>query len=120
MYTNIDKDNAFLVFKEFFRYSTLCQSSQCNSILSALKNIINHNYFKFGNTIWKQYSGVVMGAPPSCCIAMSYYFIHEANQLLPSFSTEIRFYSRYIDDVFGIWYHGSNPTLDKARWKAFK
>ena len=51
---------------------------------------------------------------------MLYYFIHEAYRLLPSFSTEIRFYRRYIDNVFGIWYHGSNPTLDKARWKAFK
>ena len=81
---------------------------------------MNHNYFKFGDTFWKQISGVAMGAPPSCCIAMLYYYVHKYLTLLPSFSTELQFYSRYIDDVLGLWYHGTNPELDNIRWNAFK
>ena len=87
--------------------------------MEAMTLIMRNNLFCFGDTFWKQISGVAMGAPPACCIAMIYYFIHESN-LLPSFSTELQFYRRYIDNVLGIWYHGTNRALDQTRWAAFK
>ena len=64
MYTNIDKDHDLMIFERFFCSSFLCITSPSTAILAALKNIMNHNYFKFGDTIWQQQSGVAMGAPP--------------------------------------------------------
>lgn len=60
-----------------------------------------------------------MGDPPSCCVAMLYYYVHEFLTLLLSFSCELIFYTRCIDDVFGVWYHGTNKALNNAQWKAF-
>lgn len=50
MYTNIDRDHALLVFERFFKTSPLCASSPGKAIVSALKIIMLHNYFKFGDT----------------------------------------------------------------------
>ena len=75
-----------------------------------LEHCLNNNYVRFGSNIFKQSKGIAMGsriAPPLAILFMNTVesLLLATDRLQPSL------YLRYIDDVFGIWTHGS-ASLD--------
>ena len=79
---------------------------------------MDNNVFCFGNTYWLQLSGAAMGMPAACAYATISYGQHENAVILPTFSSNLLYFKRYIDDFFGIWLPPSNNKL--ATWEAFK
>ena len=73
------------------------------AIIEALEIILNNGTFDFGNTSWKQLTGVAMGAPSACRLATLYYGIHENETLLPKYDKNLHLFKLFIDDIFGIW-----------------
>ena len=117
MYTNINTDHALLIILQFLQTSPICADITTEPIIKALSIIMKNNLFQFGDTYWLQISGVAMGAPPACTIAMIYYYIRECS-FLPLFPS-ITFYTRYIDDGFLIWNHHPDTTIDQMNLDAF-
>ena len=48
-----------------------------------------------------------------------YFFIHERS-VIPKYSTNLAFYTRYIDDGNAIWIPCADPAEDDARWFSFQ
>ena len=82
-----------------------------------LKHCLNNNFVRFGQKYFKQTVGVAMGsriAPPLAIIFMdaveSLLLTSEDSQYQPAA------YMRYIDDVLGIWTHGSEKLDEYFRF----
>ena len=60
-----------------------------------------------------------MGAPPAPAFATLYYGIFEL-ELLNTFSSQLCYLKRYIDDQIGIWIHNPNPSIDSQLWQSFQ
>jgi hypothetical protein len=121
MYTNIDTEHALAVIETFLVSSPIPEMEQVNvkALVKALKIIMNHNVFRFGDTYWAQLTGTAMGTPPACMWATLYFAIHEGN-VIPQFADVLEFYRRFIDDGFGLWKPLSDPSADAARWSDFQ
>ena len=123
MYTNIDTKHALDEIEQFLRHTNplICvvENISVDAIIAAMKIIMYHNVFKFGNTCWVQLTGTAMGTPPAPMYATLYFAIHEYN-VIPD-TVCLPFYRRYIDDGIGIW----DPpiTFDdstiEAHWQQF-
>jgi hypothetical protein len=126
MYTNIDRYHAIGVIFTFFRtrLPILLPNCQLNleAILDAIRLVMSNNYFKFGDTFWKQICGTAMGTPPAPMYATLYFAIHEMD-IIPTFPS-LWFYRRYIDDGFGIWIpnNSNHPSAltDDQQWLLFQ
>ena len=59
------------------------------------------------------------GYPTCFCYATLYFGIYELT-LLPQFTTSISLYCHYIDEIFRVWFHHSNPNEDDAVWRYFQ
>jgi hypothetical protein len=78
---------------------------------------MKNNIFSFADSYWLQLCGTGMGTPVACAYATLTFGHHENTILLPTFSNNLIFYHRYIDDIFGIWL----PTPgDSLTWENFK
>ena len=82
-----------------------------------LRHCLNNNYVRFGQKYFKQTVGVAMGsriAPPLAIIFMdaveTLLLTSEDSQYQPAA------YMRYIDDVLGIWTHGSDKLDEYFRF----
>ena len=53
------------------------------AVIKALEIIMNNGTFDFGDTSWKQLTGVAMGTPSAFQVATLYYGIHENETILP-------------------------------------
>jgi hypothetical protein len=73
------------------------------AVIEALDLIMNNETFDFGDTSWKQLTGVAMGTPAACQLAALYYGIHENETLLPKYNKNLLLFKQFIDDIFGIW-----------------
>jgi hypothetical protein len=82
-------------------------------MLSQLLNIVmKNNVFEFNGTFYHQVEGVAMGT--SCAPAfanLSLGFKERMSNMLAVGDTGLRFYVRYMDDIFMIW-SGSRSSLD--------
>jgi hypothetical protein len=58
-----------------------------------------------------------MGTPVACACATLTFGHYENTVLLPTFSTSLLFYHRYINNIFGIWLPSPD---DNITWKNFK
>ena len=83
-----------------------------SDIEKLLRHCLSNNYVRFGQKYFKQTRGVAMGsriAPPLAIVFM------DAVESMLLTSTDSQYqpvaYMRYIDDVLGVWTHGSE-TLD--------
>ena len=77
-----------------------------------------NNYFKFGDTFWRQKSGTGMGISPAPPWATIFFGLYET-QLLAKWKQHISFYKRFIDDVLGIWLCHPCPIRDRKLWDEF-
>lgn len=121
MYTNIPTDFALRVIR---RYLTENQHRfpdlPVKAVVAGLTIIMKYNYFRFGDTIWKQLQGTAMGTPPAPPYATIFYGILEEKLLANRrFQANIVLYLRFIDDVIGIW-HVADPLTNPHTWEAFK
>ena len=76
-----------------------------------LEHCLSNNYVRFGKSVYKQVKGIAMGsriAPP-----LAILFMNTVESLMLTATTTLQpvTYLRYIDDIFGIWTHGS-ASLD--------
>lgn len=122
MYTNIDTDHALTVIHTFLKQSNLPASESFNvdALMAALRIVMQHNVFRFGDTFWLQTSGTAMGTPPAPMYATLYFALHEA-KIVPLYP-ELILYRRFIDDGFGIWVPDpdGSRTDDNLRWQTFQ
>ena len=78
-----------------------------DDLKTLLEHCLDNNYVRFGKDYYKQVTGIAMGsriAPPLAIV-----FMNSVESLILA-SDEIlqpALYMRYIDDVIGIWTHGS-------------
>ena len=77
MYTNIDTNHAITVLSTFLNTSTYATGIDPNACIDAIKIVMRHNIFKFGDTYWVQMNGTAMGTPPAPTYAQLYYLVHE-------------------------------------------
>lgn len=124
MYTNINTQHALAQITAFLESSPLCSDLSSTikcGLVAALRIIMCHNVFRFGDTYWLQLKGTAMGTPPAPMYATLYFAIHEMNTI-PQFQDNLLEYGRYIDDGFGIWTPSpdASPTSDFERWTEFQ
>ena len=120
MYTNIqtqpalDEISAYLRAEEGVNF----HHYRSQTLIDALQIIFRHNYFKFGDTFWRQKSGTGMGISPAPPWATIFFGLYET-KLLAKWKHHISFYKRFIDDVIGIWLCHTSPIRDQELWEEF-
>ena len=76
-------------------------------VKALLEHCLNNNFVRFGKSYYKQTTGIAMGsriAPPLAIV-----FMNAVESLILASDTTLQplLYMRYIDDIIGIWTHGS-------------
>jgi hypothetical protein len=120
MYTNIDTVIGIQSFHDFFVSQEEQIPENCPVIffLCILEIVMTNNIFNFGNTTWLQLSRTAMGTPATCRYATIAYGKNENTRILIKFNSQLLYYERYVDDIFGFWVP---PETDKeATWRKFK
>jgi hypothetical protein len=121
MYTNINTQEAIALISTYLRSSeSPCFTTGIDpeAVIAAIKIVMSHNVFKFGDTFWIQLQGTAMGTPPAPMYATLFFailemsFIHLYKQVLP-------FYCRFIDDGHGVWSPRCSSN-DREEWEQFK
>ncbi len=83
--------------------------------------VMKNNRIRFGQLIYHQIRGVVMGMSPAPTIANLYVSIYEATHILPLLlSKYILFYKRFINNGFAVWLHDLDPTINAKNWTDFQ
>ena len=120
MYTNIDTATGVSAIRDFIlnNLTELPKIFPTELFLLILTIIMENNIFTFANTFWLQLSGTAMGTPAACSYATISYGQHENCNILPKFQSQLLYYKRYIDNIFGIWLPPSSNQL--ATRNAFK
>lgn len=111
MYTNINTEHAIRAISEFFAedsFVTTFPGIDKDALLRGIEIIMRNSMFKFNNQCFLQLTGCAMGTPPAPPYATLYFYLHERN-VIKNFPS-CRFYTRYIDDVFGIWIPPDSST----------
>jgi hypothetical protein len=119
MYTNIDITTGLTSISNFFHTNERNLPTNFPSALfqQILEIVMKNNIFSFADSYWLQLCGTATGTPVACAYATLTFGHHKNTVLLPTFSNNLLFYRRYIDDVFGIWL----PTPgDSLTWENFK
>ena len=115
MYTNIPTHRALMLISRYLR-NNVFEGIPVKALMEALRLVMTNNIFTFGDTIWKQKTGTAMGTPPAPPWATLFYALCEET-FLDTFADNLINYSRYIDDVFGIWVPTSQ---NNDNWRLFK
>jgi hypothetical protein len=119
MYTNIDTATGLQSVEKLIVAHQHClpHNFPKNLFLRVLQLVMDNNIFSFGSSYWLQLSGTAMGTPAACAYAAISYGHFENSTLLTKFSSNLLYYKRYIDDVFGIWL---SPDSNKdSTWTSF-
>jgi hypothetical protein len=86
MYTNIDPDHCLDTLKKWLQLHKKDLPNDFPDdrlILEVMETVMKESVFQFGDTFWRQISGVAMGTPAACAIATIYYSYHEETSLFP-------------------------------------
>jgi hypothetical protein len=119
MYTNIPTDQTLTLICNHIRSTAhLIPDVPVEALCSALRIVMRCNIFSFGDTFWRQISGTAMGCPPAPPWANTFFGLFEAI-FLPIFQDNLYLYTRFIDDVNGIWTI-QNPATNDETWEQFK
>ena len=82
-----------------------------DGLQTLLRHCLHNNYVRFGDKYYKQTKGIAMGSRMAPPLAIA--FMHTLESLiLSSPGHQPALYLRYIDDILGIWTHGTD-ALDK-------
>ena len=120
MYTNINTEIAISAIHDYIvSHQALFPLLPVTPLTEALQLLMRHNIFQFGDTFCEQLSGTAMGAPPAPTYANASFATHEA-VLLPQYTSQLAYYKRYIDDIFGIWIPHPDPSIDAQLWTQFQ
>ncbi len=93
----------------------------CKAVKEAMEMVMKYNRMRFGNLIYHQIGGIVMGMSPTPTIANIYVAIYEHNHIIPHFDVKyLLFYKRFINDEFSVWLHDKDPTNNANNWNDFK
>ena len=105
MYTNIDTDHAIKVISLLLDelVPILPIDFPINAIKEAMEIIMKNHLFEWGALYFLQLLGTAMGTSAAVMWATLYYWYHEKTCLLPKYGNYLRYYKRFIDDMFGIW-----------------
>jgi hypothetical protein len=130
MYTNIDTNTGIRAFEMLFsEYSNLIPNDFPQELfLNILRIVMENNIFKFGDTYWLQTQGTAMGTPAAPLYSILTYGYYENTTILKNFKTNLLYYKRFIDDIFGIWIDDDNSGKDSTQcgkdpikpWERFK
>jgi hypothetical protein len=120
IYTNIDTDLGITTFREFLQSNQekIPKDFPTNLFLHILATVMRNNIFTFTDTFWLQLSGTAMGTPIACAYATITLGHFENTNILTEYNSNLLYYRRYIDDVFGVWVP---PAKDQTtRWNSFQ
>jgi len=119
MYTNIDTATGLKSVEDFIltNYNQLPTDFPTELFLRILQLVMDNNIFSFGDSYWLQLSGTAMGTPVACAYATVSFGQYENTTILPKFSSNLLYYKRYIDDIFGIWLPPANNK--DSTWTSF-
>jgi hypothetical protein len=82
---------------------------------------MENNIFKFSDTYWIQTKGTAMGTPAAPLYSIITFGYHENNTILKNFKSNLIYYKRFIDDIFGIWLENPNDNYTQCdQWHNFK
>ena len=95
LYLNINIIKLLNSFRNFL--NNKFNQSQKNALVSALRCILFNQYFLFNNEIYKQSNGIYMGNTISPTLA--YLYLIEFDHRVMN-DSRVKYYARYIDDVF--------------------
>ena len=115
LYTNIphaDGINACIYFIEKYRHELPTFVPNTTILKTLFKFVLENNYFHFDNILYKQLFGTAMGtrmAPPYANLFLGK--LEEEHILNKKFKNNIKFYKRFLDDIFLIW-KGTLPEFD--------
>ena len=76
MYTNIKTGPALETISAYLRENSSKFSYPTEALIEALHIVFQNNFFKFGDTYWKQVSGTAMGTPPAPPWATIFFTLH--------------------------------------------
>ena len=119
MYTNIDTTHGIQVIDDWIDElgDDMPDGFPAKAVKEALRLVMKTNIFEFGDSFFEQISGCAMGTPVACIYATLYYAYHERSTLLSKYKSNLPLYTRFIDDIFGIWVpDNDNPDA----WEEFK
>jgi hypothetical protein len=104
MYTNIDMLTGVTSIKHFLsdNRDNLPDDFPTKLFLNILHIVMENNVFYFGNTYRLQLAGVAMGTPAACAYATISYGQDENAVILPTFSSNLLYFKRCINDIFRI------------------
>ena len=122
MYTNIQTEPALLVISNYLREhdNKTFRHYNATALIEALNIVFRNNIIKFGDTYWRQISGTGMGISPAPPWATIFFGTYESSTILPKWSHYVKFYRRFIDDVFGIWVSHPCPDRNNELWLEFQ
>ena len=110
MYTNIKTTAALNEIRAFMsRNRVTLKDTPITALNDALRIVMRNNVFTFDEKLFLQKTGTAMGTPPAPPYATIFFGIHE-EALLTTYSDNLFFYRRFIDDVFGIWIPDDNTS----------
>ena len=120
MYTNIPTHQALRIIGQYLRRNAYkFPDIPIDALMEALRLIMTHNLFTFGDTHWLQRTGTTMGTPPAPPWATLFYAIHEAEFVI-LFLEHMPFYRRFIDDVVGVWLPDACQQQNSQCWQQLK
>jgi len=119
MYKNIDMDSGMRTFEKLFsEYENLIPIDFPNELfLNILRIVMENNVFKFGDTYWLQTQCTAIGTPAAPLYSILTYGYHENTTILNTFKTNLFYYKRFIDDIFGIWIDHDNGKTQYNPWQ---
>jgi hypothetical protein len=123
MYTNIDIKSGIITFEKLFdTYDNLIPKDFPRELfIKVLRTIMENNIFTFGDTYWLQTQGTAMGTPAAPLYSILTFGYHENTSILPNFKSQLIYYKRFIDDIFGIWIEDTkSPSQSEHIWNNFK
>ena len=118
MYNNIDTNHAIEVISwwldDLAVKGKLPKNFPLEAVKVAMKIIMKHNVFEYGDLCFLQLLGTAMGTSAAVMWATLCYAYHEVHTILPNHGAFLLYFKRFIDDIYAIWI-GNTTT----QWKAF-
>jgi hypothetical protein len=117
MNTNINMMTGLEAFQQLFTIyaDSIPEDFPKDFFLATLAIVMKNNLFSFGDTFWHQLQGTAMGTPAAPLYSIATCGYHEKTRILNTYHSNLIYYRRYIDDIFGIWVDSPNTS-----WESFK